>query len=646
MDLKDKIDSEEKWNSIRDCYAYTSVITVGGKNHAAPWWACRESARLRKGIYATTSVLDWLNGVFPVYAHVSKNDNTKVAYTPTPDDGKADRQITISLGRLMLRLCAIWDDTFIRGKVEAHLAECDPSYEVLPGSAAVEIYKTAYFGSCMHDKHLLSVYEGHHPAECYDSPDIGIAIVRHPVTKELEGRALVRTDSKVYIRTYGSPRMKRNLEADGWVSGTLVGTRLKKIPMRDPYTYLLPYIDANNGAGGSKASSVMLDGDWIRVVNGDLWSDLAGLNKVYNCGVNSHPQIGKATLLPVTENERTVHDQLLDIRHDRMEMAGLTLRKVVLSDPRQIPSGEDWPIYQTYLSADSLYEAGFRLRKGIYIRQEFLFEWCGDYYLDTLQERSSAGFYKLDPDFYQDDNWYRGYAVLSKEVNGVLYKLQTEDAVSVLRNNEFGYVHSSVDVTKSKDWVKVHAPGRDTPLYAEKATCDIRKTISGRTVVVGYHDVKELADGTVDFTRNTDWVHAGSLWTKRRVYYSRKVVGHKEKCLAIAIKAAKQTTEGFTEALKSWLQRHNIYANDTGYRFYSVDPTIQNCQRQINKILNRNSSYSPYMDEETREFAILLTEMLAEEAPTYLGPTPEERERQRLAAIAAYDEAQNLEIVA
>ena len=116
MDLKDKIDSEEKWNLIRDYYRYTSVISVGGKNHAAPWWACRESARLRKGLYATTSVLTWLNDVFPVYAHISKNDNTKVAYTPTPDDGKADRQITISLGRLMLRLCAIWDDTFFGKK--------------------------------------------------------------------------------------------------------------------------------------------------------------------------------------------------------------------------------------------------------------------------------------------------------------------------------------------------------------------------------------------------------------------------------------------------------------------------------------------------------------------------------------------------
>ena len=65
------------------------------------WWVYREQARILRRVYKVTDTLKKLNSYFPIFAHISLDDPKMVAFTPDVNCGESDKQVRISIGKLL-----------------------------------------------------------------------------------------------------------------------------------------------------------------------------------------------------------------------------------------------------------------------------------------------------------------------------------------------------------------------------------------------------------------------------------------------------------------------------------------------------------------------------------------------------------------
>lgn len=459
--------------------------------HSAPMlWNYREAARMQFGIYpAATEILDKINTTFPwIHAHVSLEDPTLVAYTPDRNMGEQDRQLKISLGKLLFKLWPYLSDNVVADMVAAHNAELTEDFETLEGQAIVDFYKTernsipdAVRGCMCYPSDYW--YKGVHPAEVYDAPQIKMAVLRDKYGRISARSLIVEVEGeKRYIRTYGDrTKLTKMLHRKGYVKGGWVGVVFNHskgtFDEEGRLCINIPYLDSMDGHATAKYSSVaFLDGK-LQGISLEVANAL-GYYKM-SVGHNSSHRTVHMTFVPSLSSDLEAVCPLTGTKYSNLDA---TIRLV-----KYIKDGERMDVPYKFLP-----EGVIELKGGVYTNDP-VFEYAGYSYLDTELERSRIGQVKLCPITYPDEanTWVSRYD--THMIDGVRYK--AKDCVNIFDVSDFMYFHKS----KVPDLKKV------TPVAGTKfvsARTDTYKTPSGRTVAIGLHAVALLPDGTVDFTRN------------------------------------------------------------------------------------------------------------------------------------------------
>jgi flagellar biosynthesis regulator FlaF len=242
------------------------------------FWVFREALRLRQGIYNNFdfpgfNVLE----IYPHFLHMSVEDPYSVAYTADPEHGLKDKQTKLSLGRYLtkhaLMLGNLTEDR-IRQNVELLKARTRTDNMKL-ATTAEEITRVYLSGphSCMkkppkrHGEagfvthvHPCTIYADHeHLRLYYLEDDLGTIIAR----------ALVREDTKQFIRLYGDEMIRYKLAVLGYRTvGNFLGLTLPMIPLQRPDgttvndAWLMPYIDDQVPPGYAAVMAVEEQGRW------------------------------------------------------------------------------------------------------------------------------------------------------------------------------------------------------------------------------------------------------------------------------------------------------------------------------------------------------------------------------------------------
>lgn len=242
-------------------------------NHMAGWtWKHRESNRLRNGTYRKLPFHNesWFKngpGLRPHYAHLSKDDPTKIAFTENEAKGRKDLQVRLRPGRYLQRFYGhVLDENQIRDyatKVSS-MAE-DTEFKIAMDSDQIEhVYRNGP-DSCM--SYGISSFDSSiHPVRVYGAGDLGVAYIeRHG---RVTARALCWPERKVYTRIYGdSIRLEKEFsgrgfrqhcvnDRDQYVSAFL-GAKLLKIEQRryERNNFVVPYVDYHK--------SIKEEGDYL-----------------------------------------------------------------------------------------------------------------------------------------------------------------------------------------------------------------------------------------------------------------------------------------------------------------------------------------------------------------------------------------------
>lgn len=228
-------------------------------------WETRERVRFEQGEYTP---LPWHNiGWFALhqrtlkhYAHVSKKQRDKIAFTESAEKGAADVQTLMRPGRYLKQF-------YSHALTDASIKQMDAEFAALFEEVELKFAKTATEiewvyrhgpGSCMsYDRgHWSGLGTAHHPVEPYGDSDLQVAYTVKR-DKRVSARAVVWPEKKIYGRVYsdGSAAAKfvTALKAAGFRDGSqlsnygMVGARIRAIA--NPHvkeTFVVPYIDGCN----------------------------------------------------------------------------------------------------------------------------------------------------------------------------------------------------------------------------------------------------------------------------------------------------------------------------------------------------------------------------------------------------------------
>jgi hypothetical protein len=212
-------------------------------------WEAREYLRLQRQ-YASVPWDISLDRIPGHFAHISTQDPTKVAYTPSEEYGKRNRKITLRPGRYLKQFYPHLSDPVIANLV-GDMGRDYAEYELGFAVTAEEIERVYTRGpsSCMskrRDVYMSCV----HPVHVYGNSDLQLAYLRLKKEDRITSRALVWPEKKAIGRVYGdSLRIMKMLgdlgytqeESDG---SDLIGAKIRRIEdERYDDCLVMPYID-------------------------------------------------------------------------------------------------------------------------------------------------------------------------------------------------------------------------------------------------------------------------------------------------------------------------------------------------------------------------------------------------------------------
>lgn len=220
-------------------------------------WRNREMSRFGdNGEYGPVSWADddfWLTAlmerpeIVDHFAHVSRNDPSKLAYTESAMKGARDIQTTMAPGRYLKRF---FDNVLTSDQIRDLATAWSVKFDapaVLEIATTPDDIEHVYLNgpdSCM--SHGLDSYDSEvHPVRVYGAGDIGVAYMRDPFnTDRITARTLVHLKAKKYPRIYGDQaRIEPLLAAAGYTASSyaLNGARCLRIPHDDGF--VMPYLD-------------------------------------------------------------------------------------------------------------------------------------------------------------------------------------------------------------------------------------------------------------------------------------------------------------------------------------------------------------------------------------------------------------------
>jgi hypothetical protein len=210
-------------------------------------WELRERGRFAKGEYIQ---LPWINALWYKaipghYAHISRKDPSKIAFTENAKKGAADLKTMLSPGRYLMRFFSERiTKTQIKDLATQYAATYNPvKYALARTAKQIELAYLRGPNSCMSAPVDSYATKGIHPVRAYAGPDLAIAYLK--VQRRITARTVCWPEKKLYSRIYGdSYRLASALHKDGYKQGNLAGARMSKILVPGmKKTYICPYVD-------------------------------------------------------------------------------------------------------------------------------------------------------------------------------------------------------------------------------------------------------------------------------------------------------------------------------------------------------------------------------------------------------------------
>jgi hypothetical protein len=203
--------------------------------------------------------------------HMSEQNPLIVAYTQSIDKLLANRQTPVKPGRYLTQFFSdVLTETQIKHWAEKVVAATVPCELDYIGSndreGWIKVYAVPMESgdmSCMTGKTSVGVY-------AHDKSVLRLAYITQG--GEIRGRAIVREDSKEYVRCYPNTSgvdgqkfhtiMTEMVEAAGYTHGSLMGVRLAKLQYEgDMDKFVMPYLDAGEG----RSPCLEDDGEYLLV---------------------------------------------------------------------------------------------------------------------------------------------------------------------------------------------------------------------------------------------------------------------------------------------------------------------------------------------------------------------------------------------
>ena len=586
--LAGKIDSLERWQQVCDAVdlrwtqaeeyitpanspfaihwgEHQYIGAFSGMKAEQRWYLVREAARQALDVYPTmTSVMVQVIatmrlGVYCI--HISRDDPSMVAYTPSIEDGMRDKQVRLSFGKLLRKLVVLATDTHIQALEASHRSEMDPSFEVARTQEEIQRVYTQMRGDSGCMRYLPSNWDlpaDLHPSAAYNYAGLGVAY--HEVEGEIKSRALIFDNpddpkDKRYIRIYGDIALKRKLELSGYKLGSLDGARLRAISLHElrpgrhsKHQYLAPYIDGPGGRQDHDAQwGYRIKGeDCIRVTTTDKAQRLQGLGYTV---ANLKRTDCIHTITEVDLDKLTFTCGLTGKAYNGLEEEacwvyheGEVKRVAVTALPRGY---RDYQAF-TYVPTAEGDEDEFD-RVNIWVHHEEIYSnkffddrWMhGGRVLDNPVNRKQVGCVLLEPTTYGENVWVHGSETV--ECEGTWYRrsdcMIVFDAEGTLA---FMPAHKVEDLRKTKEYVAV-APKGSVKAISHVKNPQLVMTLGKRRCVSGWHDVLKLADGTWDYSQNVEYVRILGI----EIPVSKKIIAGDRRAFRLS-------EEGTVEALKPY----------------------------------------------------------------------------------------------
>lgn len=498
--LAQKITSEDQYIAILNGYDYYvggefGAMRLGTKDRKISWWAHREALRLEYQVYTTSTVLAELNKATKMHTHISLTDPKRVAYTPDKAFGEQDRQLVISLGKLISRLYPGLRDEEVQEMVQIHEAEISDEVEFIQGFEAIDhVYKhMGDLGACMSKSD--DKYGGVSPLKAYDMPNIKLAVIRGH-RGNITGRTMVYEASstdKRFIRTYGDRvTIERRLAKLGYRLGTWHGAKFSMVVREDVQerlsdgrvAYVMPYLDGNNAAGGRSVSTVALIAGELTSVTDRYAQAVDALQ--YDSTAVCTDTSGYAVFRDFNPEKTSVYDYLTGEKISTLDRpTKLKVGSIFVFTAAEVP-------VDRYVKAKTIVDGEpcihWMPRSDV---------WCGSGGAATDKKYLQRfGYVLLDATLYGPDQYVKeSYCTETLDGKNVC----SHDTVEVVGDSFVGIqrLHRSDIVAKGKD---KHIKLADD-VYAMPGT-KLYTTPSGRKVHPVVHDVVKRYDGMYDYCRN------------------------------------------------------------------------------------------------------------------------------------------------
>lgn len=481
---------------------YNSAIQVGNRVLSQAWWGRREQLRLEYEVYEQTSVLRQINAGNRVHTHVSLVDPKRVAYTPDRSFGERDAQLTISLGKLLLRLYPGITDSEVQKLVAEHDAEICTDVEFIDGIDKIieAYYDLGGIAACMSytaDQYASKIS----PLYAYDVPGVRMAVLRNDAGKITERTLIYEAgpDDLRYIRVYPSNgKLRRRLEKRGYKAGKWHGLEFNRVQFKrtdndGKVSLLLPYLDGNSDKGSAENSTVALIDDKLVSVSYDMATKLSII--VPGCTYLGTTTSGLMSIRNIDSSEFSCKDyisgeviNLLTTTPRRIKIAGVTYFTTVEA-PEGFVSATSYDSSKGQVSVYMLETETCKAPEGVSFMSTYLDRAClGD-----------LGFRMLNAEWYGVDAIKQKHRTVFTDSGHWALKA---DTVSVLtpsseKHGGFDVYHKSEIITTGKLRHKKVNPA----VYIDRAI-KLHTTPSGRQVHPLIHSIEERWDGVYDYRRN------------------------------------------------------------------------------------------------------------------------------------------------
>lgn len=531
-ELNAVIDRNSLFNTPSRWYNPAGLCTRTSSYASLPWWLKREHLRIDNGVYQSSEVLASINSSWATqYAvHVSKADAAMVAFTPSPEYGEQDRQLTTTLGKFLRKHFLTLTDAHIQSLEQDHRAELNATFELAESIEDIEYVYRHMEGdtACMRNAPAAySLNDDTHPSHVYAAPGMGVAFTNR--NGKVMSRAVVWTnpadpDDKRFVRLYGEPILGTLLTRAGYRMANLAGSKIRRIAKVDrgsstpsnKYYFVVPYLDGIGGDQSKPDGTYVVDygdADYLSLVTreeamrikGAAGDQYATQSKSTGAVIRLEPLPKMQYVSDISGIEYSGYETpSVQIWLAHAKRIGVAARDELGRDIR------NWTEVRRFVDEDSEMEK-FYMHNG----SMATFEHDWNTYVDDTATRTRMGFHKLSPKYYpQDSDWFRG---ATRMVEGGLVKAEDTYAVLPQEGGQF-YVHETmVPAMRKKGFVNC-SPVYESPTITHKARPTAHRTPGGTWFDSEEHDQFKL-------TMENIWVHRkhaqGVSMFSQTVYTSR-----------------------------------------------------------------------------------------------------------------------------